>query len=81
MAEVAVAPIAPDPMLPRIACVRRRHRDGPKVWTLEIESEGAPAGFTPGQFNMLTAFGVGRFRSAFPATLRIPDVSRIPFGR
>ncbi len=35
-----------------------RRREAPGVWTLEIEVEGlAPA--RPGQFNMLTAFGVG----------------------
>ncbi len=51
---------AADPMLPRLARVWRRRRDGPAVWTLELEEEGAdgPA-FAPGQFTMLTAFGVG----------------------
>lgn len=49
-----------DPMTPRLARVRRRRRDGPQVWTLEIEAEEAgDTGFAPGQFNMLTAFGVG----------------------
>lgn len=49
-----------DPMLPRIARTRRRRRDGPAVWTLDIELEdGGPPAFAPGQFNMLTAFGVG----------------------
>ncbi len=51
---------APDPMLPRLERVRRRYRDGPNVWTLELESDqsaGPPC--EPGQFNMLTAFGVG----------------------
>jgi NAD(P)H-flavin reductase len=48
-----------DPMLPRIARVRRRRRDGPDVYTLEIEPEGGNDAFTAGQFNMLTAFGVG----------------------
>jgi NAD(P)H-flavin reductase len=47
-------------MLPRIARVRRCRREGPQVWTLEIEEEGGPtARFAPGQFNMLTVFGVG----------------------
>lgn len=51
---------AADPMLPQIARVRRRIQDGPQVWTLEIErEEGEPVPFLPGQFNMLTAFGVG----------------------
>lgn len=50
-----------DPMTPRVARVRRRWRDGPEIWTLEIETGEAPEAFTygPGQFNMLTAFGVG----------------------
>ncbi len=47
-------------MLPRLGRIYRRRRDGPEVWTLEIEPQ-APANpaFEPGQFNMLTAFGVG----------------------
>lgn len=53
-----VSASAADPMLPRIARVRRRRRDGPDVWTLDVEIEG-PFDFAPGQFNMLTAFGVG----------------------
>lgn len=49
-----------DPMAPRIARVRRRRRDGPDVWTLDIEIEATDAAaFAPGQFNMLTVFGVG----------------------
>lgn len=48
------------PMVPRIARVRRRFPEGPKVWTLEIEEVGgAGTGFAPGQFNMLSVFGVG----------------------
>lgn len=47
-------------MVPRIARVRRRRRDGPDVWTLDIEVEETDdLLFAPGQFNMLTAFGVG----------------------
>ncbi len=49
-----------DPMTPRVAQVRRRRRDGPQVWTLDLETEERDgAAFAPGQFNMLTAFGVG----------------------
>jgi NAD(P)H-flavin reductase len=49
-----------DPMTPRIVRVGRRRRDGPDVWTLHIETgEAASTEFAPGQFNMLTAFGVG----------------------
>ncbi len=54
------AAIAANPMAPRITRVRHRRRDGPDVWTLDIEPEDAEAGaFAPGQFNMLTMFGVG----------------------
>lgn len=50
---------AADPMVPRIARVRRRRRDGPQVWTLDIEPQESLPAFAPGQFNMLTVFGVG----------------------
>ena len=51
---------AADPMLPSVARVRRRRRDGPQVWTLDIEPDEAfGTAFAPGQFNMLTVFGVG----------------------
>ncbi len=54
-------PIAADPMVPKIARVRRRVREGPQVWTLEVEVEEplSSAPFLPGQFNMLTVFGIG----------------------
>jgi NAD(P)H-flavin reductase len=59
--DVAPAdPGAVDPMVPRMARVRRRWRDGPQVWTFELEPEATKVElFEPGQFNMLTAFGVG----------------------
>jgi NAD(P)H-flavin reductase len=48
------------PMVPRIAHVRRRRHDAPDAWTLELEMDsGAHLDYAPGQFNMLTAFGVG----------------------
>jgi NAD(P)H-flavin reductase len=52
-----------DPMTPCIARVRARRQDGPQIVTLDLEraeatnAEAAP--FAPGQFNMLTVFGVG----------------------
>jgi NAD(P)H-flavin reductase len=47
-------------MLPRVAHVRRRRREAPNVWTLEIApGVQAPTPAAPGQFNMLTVFGVG----------------------
>ena len=55
----AAAVSAADPMVPRIARVRRRRRDGPQVWTLDIAVQETVPGFVPGQFNMLTVFGVG----------------------
>lgn len=56
----AAAFTAADPMVPLIARVRRRRRDAPGVWTLDIAIEDAPnPSFLPGQFNMLTVFGVG----------------------
>lgn len=50
-------------MIPQLARVRRKRRDAPEVWTLELEiaddnERGHPV-FAPGQFNMLTVFGVG----------------------
>jgi NAD(P)H-flavin reductase len=56
MAPEAV-PIA-DPMLPRVARVRVRRRESPDVFTLEVDPD-RPGGFAAGQFNMVTAFGVG----------------------
>ena len=57
---------AADPIVPRIAHVRRRRRDGPEVWTLDLEpKEPGGALFAPGQFNMLTAFGVGEVPVSF----------------
>ncbi|EQD29590.1 oxidoreductase FAD/NAD(P)-binding subunit [mine drainage metagenome] len=47
-------------MVPSVARVRGHSLDAPEVWTLEIEASGASiAPGTPGQFNMLTAFGIG----------------------
>lgn len=51
---------AADPLVPRIAHVTKRRRDAADVWTLELElADGAGLAFEAGQFNMLTAFGVG----------------------
>lgn len=63
-------PYTSDPMVPRIGRVLRRRREAPGVWTLDIEPEQTPAAdaannqlkvaaSAPGQFNMLTVFGVG----------------------
>lgn len=57
MVEATLPRIA-DPMTPRVAHVRKRRREIAQVVTLEIEARDL-RGFAPGQFNMLTAFGVG----------------------
>ena len=49
-----------DPGVPGAARIRHRRHEGPQTWTLELEIEDDSAmRFAPGQFNMLTAFGVG----------------------
>ena len=48
-----------DPMTPAVARVVARRQDGPDTFTLTIETEGERPAYAPGQFNMLTAFGVG----------------------
>jgi NAD(P)H-flavin reductase len=60
MTEAAERFLEPDPLVPRVGRVLRRRRDAPDVWTLDIEPVDGPAfAAAPGQFNMLTAFGVG----------------------
>ncbi len=47
-------------MVPRIGRILRRHRDAPGVWTVEIgETDPGVVPCAAGQFNMLTAFGIG----------------------
>ena len=48
-----------DDMVPRIARLHARKREIHGVETLTFEMEDGQAGGLPGQFNMLTAFGVG----------------------
>jgi NAD(P)H-flavin reductase len=59
MPDPEAAMSAADAMLPQVARVLDRRRDGPDVWTLNIEPGEGAAPFAPGQFNMLTVFGVG----------------------
>ena len=60
MASVEAAAGAPDPFIPqpyRVCAVQRELAD---TVTLELApTEGARPAFTPGQFNMLYAFGIG----------------------
>lgn len=55
--------------------IRRRRQESPGVWTLELEPPaGEAADFAPGQFNMLTAFGIGEIPvslSGDPARRRV----------
>ncbi len=54
------APQDGDAAVPRLARVLRRRREIDGVVTLELApADGRPCGFDPGQFSMLTAFGVG----------------------
>jgi len=48
-------------MVPTPLRVVRRHRETQDTWTLELEpvNGDGPAGFAPGQFGMLYAFGTG----------------------
>jgi len=55
----AVQPVhGADPMVPSVLWVKSRRRDAPEVVTLEFEVAGG-FDYAPGQFNMLTVFGVG----------------------
>lgn len=58
---------ATDPMVPQLARVRARRRDAPDVFTLDVELEkpAETVPFVPGQFNMLTVFGVGEVPISF----------------
>jgi NAD(P)H-flavin reductase len=51
----------PGAMVPTPLRVARRRRETHDTWTLELEpaTDGGPAGFAPGQFAMLYAFGKG----------------------
>ncbi len=63
-----------DPMLPVVASLGRRRRDIPGTWTLEIEvPEGGAFPFRPGQFNMLTVFGVGEVPISLSGDPAEPD--------
>lgn len=49
-----------DATTPVVGHVQNRRHDAPDVWTLDIQMPDADGfAFAPGQFNMLTAFGVG----------------------
>lgn len=62
-----------DPMVPHVARVLRRRRDTPQVWSFDIEPDKAAPAFAPGQFNMLTAFGVGEVPISLSGDPAEPD--------
>lgn len=68
------------PLLPRVGRIVSRRREAPDTWTLEVDSGDAPAApFLPGQFNMLTAFGVGEIpvsMSGDPSAARLAHTLR-----
>lgn len=52
--------VSSDPMTPRLFRVRRNEEDTADCFTLSLEpADGEPLAFSPGQFNMLYAFGIG----------------------
>ena len=57
----AEQPGAHGPMTPEPWRLRRRIRETPDTWTLEVEppAEGDLQSYAPGQFNMLYSFGAG----------------------
>ncbi|MFO1036192.1 MAG: FAD/NAD(P)-binding protein [Geminicoccaceae bacterium] len=58
--DLAPLPAPASPMLPVLARVRRRWKEIDRVFSLDVEPEDrALLGFEPGQFNMLSVFGVG----------------------
>jgi NAD(P)H-flavin reductase len=64
---------AADPMVPHVARVLRRRRDAPQVWSFDIEPGKTAPAFVPGQFNMLTAFGVGEVPISLSGDPAEPD--------
>ncbi len=50
--------VGADPMVPSVLRIRSRRRDAPDVVTLDFDMDGG-FDYVPGQFNMLTVFGVG----------------------
>lgn len=58
--------LAADPMVPELARVVAKRQDTEDVWTLDLALENASwSGFVPGQFNMLSVFGVGEVPISF----------------
>jgi NAD(P)H-flavin reductase len=59
-ADPPAAPSQPGPFTPAVFHVVARDQEAPDVVTLALQpGQGKPFVFKPGQFNMLTAFGVG----------------------
>jgi NAD(P)H-flavin reductase len=57
---IAVVPQMPGAMVPRLFRLAGRRQDTPDTFTMTLEpTDGARLRFVPGQFTMLSAFGVG----------------------
>jgi NAD(P)H-flavin reductase len=66
--------LVPDPLVPRFLPVKRRVRETADVVSLEIAVDDvgvSVSGFSPGQFNMLYAFGVGEIPISVSGDLSI----------
>ncbi|MCA8932449.1 MAG: FAD/NAD(P)-binding protein [Rhodospirillaceae bacterium] len=60
IAAPTIRPPSGDPMLPRLFRIERVKKELSDTFTMEITpADGGPFHFRPGQFNMLSAFGVG----------------------
>ena len=72
----------PGPFTPAVFQVVRRDQEAPDVVTLALQPRhGRPFDFAPGQFNMLTAFGVGEVPiSVSQCTRAGPDAPHHPRG-
>ncbi|MCB9957928.1 MAG: FAD/NAD(P)-binding protein [Rhodospirillaceae bacterium] len=66
---------AGDPMLPRLFRIERVKKELSDTFTMEITpADGGPFHFRPGQFNMLSAFGVGEVPISISGDPGAPDV-------
>ncbi|HMB76341.1 MAG TPA: FAD/NAD(P)-binding protein [Kiloniellaceae bacterium] len=63
-------------MVPHVVRVKKRRREAPQVYTLEIEAEADEQGLVPfraGQFSMLTVFGVGEVPISISGDTAVSD--------
>lgn len=63
--RMSVAAALEDPMIPRLARILRNRRELSDVYTLDLETPPDTQPFAPGQFNMVSLFGVGEVPISF----------------